>query len=43
LIVADPAGQHRNVIDVGIFDHRGQRVLSIARRKLTLDVLIPEI
>ena len=31
------------MIDVGIFDHRGQRVLSIACRKLTLDVLIPEI
>ena len=43
LIVADPPGQHRNVIDVGIFDHRCQRVLSIACRKLTLDVLIPEI
>ena len=41
--MADPAGQHRNVIDVGIFEHRCQRVLSIAGRKLTLDVLIPEI
>ena len=41
--MADPAGQHRNVIDVGIFDHRCQRVVSIPCGKLILNVLIPEI
>ncbi len=39
--MTDAAGHHRNVIDVSIGDHRFERVVSVARRELVFDVIVP--
>ena len=39
--MAVTAGHHRNVVDVGVLHHRGDRRRDIASRKLIADVLVP--
>jgi hypothetical protein len=36
------ARQHRNMIDVGVLDHRGEHVLGAAGFKFMPDVIFPE-
>ena len=39
--MTDSASHHRDVIDVSIDDHRLDRVVGIARRKLVFDMIVP--
>jgi hypothetical protein len=39
---ATAAGQHRNMIDVGVLDHRGERVFGATGLKFMPDVIFPK-